>query len=148
MRTHFMQSVYVPFQINDANFQHSLCISSTLTFILKKFVFSFFCNQTYRFSYIIIAIIATTLIIASEAKRQGIQHCNDRMRALIVDSCRTLNALMKSRRESREVHPNEIVEDDTTLDANIVQFLDNESEYAKQNRFLFAVLRCSQCFWR
>lgn len=47
-----------------------------------------------------------------------------------MDSCRTLNALLKSRRESREVHPNEIVEHDTILDNNIVEFLSNESKYA------------------
>lgn len=86
-------------------------------------------SLTQNYSYFIIAIVAATLTVITEAKKDGVQHCNDKMRELILDSCRSLNSVYKIRRESRQVHAiesNDILESEDDFS---VQFLANESKW-------------------
>lgn len=86
-----------------------------------------------------IAFISATLIIASEARKEGgVQHCMDKMRGFIQDSCTVLSSVYKMRRKSRQVHvmDNEILPHD---DPPLVQFLENGS---KCDLFILYFLLC------
>lgn len=44
------------------------------------------------------------LAINADSKKDGVHHCNDKVRELIMESCKNLNAVYKLRRENRQTH--------------------------------------------
>lgn len=44
------------------------------------------------------------LAINVDGKKDGVHHCNDKVRELIMESCKNLNAVYKLRRENRQTH--------------------------------------------
>lgn len=95
-------------------------------------------------------MIAILLIInETDGRKDGVQHCNDKMRELIFDSCKILNAAHKHLRNSRQTHSTIVkrengidnMENDTVKRENeihssmendtadfSVEFLENESK--------------------
>lgn len=75
-------------------------------------------------------LVSFLLIHHIDARKDGIQHCNDKMRELIMDSCKNLNAAYKLRRNSRQVHSAIVKrENEDELESDFsVEFLENESK--------------------
>lgn len=49
-------------------------------------------------------LVIFILAIDADAKKDGVHHCNDKVRELIMESCKNLNAAYKLRRENRQTH--------------------------------------------
>lgn len=79
---------------------------------------------------IVFTLITIMMMGQMNAHKDGVQHCNDKVRELILDSCKNLNAAYKLRRESRQTH-SVIVKRENEIENNndLVEFLENESEY-------------------
>lgn len=76
----------------------------------------------------LVAFIVIIVIVEQiDARKDGVHHCNDKVRELILDSCKNLNMAYKSRRD-RQTHivkrENEVEVDD---DAS-AEFIENESK--------------------
>lgn len=84
-------------------------------------------------------LVIFILAINADAKKDDVHHCNDKVRELIMESCKNLNAVYKLRRENRQTHVvNKRANNDTVAlnndenDVNIdpdeikIEFLENE----------------------
>lgn len=80
------------------------------------------------------------LAIDADSKKDGVHHCNDKVRELIMESCKNLNAVYKLRRENRQTHivnkranDFDADENDVNIDPDDIniEFLENKMNKSK-----------------
>lgn len=68
--------------------------------IVYIFLFQITVGSVVLMAFLVIFIST----INADAKKDGVHHCNDKVRELIMESCKNLNAVYKLRRENRQTH--------------------------------------------
>lgn len=66
------------------------------------------------------------LVTISEATKDGVQHCNDKMRGLIENSCKTIMSAHKQRQEMYDAYPSIVKRENDFEPEYYVEYLDGE----------------------
>lgn len=65
----------------------------------------------------------------TEATKDGVQHCNDKMRGLIENSCKTIMSAHKQRQEMYQAYPSIVKRENNFEPDYYVEYLNGESKY-------------------
>lgn len=73
-------------------------------------------------------VITFLFLSTSTATKEGVQHCNDKMRSLIENSCKTIMSAHKQRQEMYQAYPSIVKRENNFEPDYYVEYLDGECE--------------------
>lgn len=91
--------------------------------------------------------VACMFATSSVATKDGVQHCNDKMRGLIESSCKTIMSAHKQRQDMYQAYPSIVKRENDFTPDYYVEYLDGESKLIIFFSFPFSIYYFPYIYW-